>query len=203
LLALFLLAPAKREIAAQLKRVWSVLVLGATPFLLYAPVHAEDRYLAPFFVLLWVALFVGALGGAEGMDDRTPLVICGTAALLMLAGAVAAVGSSGANGAPRTQYEIAHSLESQGLKKGDEVAIVRGDPPYYWARLAGARITMEISFAGPTCPGCLRLETQWEIAQRILSSHGAVLLVAPALAGIVDQPGWKPLGNTGVFAYRF
>lgn len=191
LLASFSLARAKREFLGKLKPVWPVLVLGAVPFAMYAPVHAEARYLAPFFVLLWTALF---------FDQRIPLAISATVALLMLAGATATLSVPRAND---YQFEIAQKLESLGLKRGDRVAIVDGDLPYYWARLAGARITMEISFAADlTCKYCPRLETQWDRAKRIASSRGALFVIAPSIAGVVDQPGWQPLGHTGAFAYR-
>lgn len=202
LLALFFLAPAKRSIPGKLQPVWPVLALGAAPFVMYAPVHAEARYLAPFFVLLWTALFTGLLRSVENLDRRIPLAISGTAALLMLAGTGAALSSSRADGSARAQYEMARSLETLGLKPGDRVAIVHGDLPYYWARLAGARITLEISFAGLACEDCPPIETQWERARNIALSHGAVFVIAPSIAGIVDRPGWLKLANTGAFVYR-
>jgi len=51
----------KTQMRARLKTVWPVFVLAAVPFAMYAPVHAEGRYLAPFFVLLWSAGFACVL----------------------------------------------------------------------------------------------------------------------------------------------
>ena len=82
--------------------------------------------------------------------------------------------------------------------RGDRVAIVSGNVPYYWARLTGARISLEVSFSGG---GILERETEWSRARRILASNGVAFVVSPAIAGVVDQPGWRKIGDAGVFAY--
>ncbi|MBZ5611967.1 MAG: hypothetical protein LAP38_27210 [Acidobacteriia bacterium] len=199
LLLMCVLTPSKRRILGRFQPLWPVLALGIAPFAMYAPIHAEGRYLAPFFVLLWTALFFSFLPGIE--NSRVALAIAAVAALLMLVEAVtvaitsAPIGSAhdAAENAPqRLHYDIARNLEALGLKRGDPVAIVSGDFPYYWARLSGARITMEIS---------LTAQSQWPEAREIVARHGAAFVIAPSSAGVVNQPGWRPLGNTGTFAY--
>ena len=193
LLALFLLSSSKREALGRLKTLWPVLALGVAPFAMYAPVHAESRYLAPFFVLLWTVLFSGVLE-----DRRISLAIATTAALLMLAESVAAAFDRPANQPPaRLHYEIAGELHALGLNSGDQVAIVTGDLNYYWAWLAGARVTVQISFDGDYA----RRHAEWAAARETLSSQPAAFLVSPALDGITDQPGWRSLGASQVFAY--
>lgn len=193
LLALFLLSSSKSRTAGRLKTLWPALTLGAMPFAMYGPIHAEGRYLAPFFVLLWTALFCGVLE-----DCRISLPIATTAALLMLVESVIATFAAPANEPPaRLHYEIARRLQALGLNAGDQVAVVHGDLPYYWAWLANARVTLQISFDGSYA----RRQAEWTTARQVLSSQAAIFLVSPALDGVTDQPGWRRLGTSNVFAY--
>ena len=193
LVTLWLLIPDKRRSLMQLKPFWPVLVLGAIPFAMYAPIHAEGRYLAPFFVLLWTALFRGML-----RDARISSAIAATAALLMFAESAIVTFSPPPDQPPaRAHYEIARQLETLGLRPGDRVAMVTGDLPYYWARLAGAHIALQISFDH----GYRERQAEWETARKIVADQGVAFVVAPALDGVTDQPGFIPLGTTNVFAY--
>ena len=124
LLALFLLSSSKSRVAGRLKTLWPVLALGAMPFAMYAPVHAESRYLTPFFVLLWTALFCAVLE-----DRRISLAIATTAALFMLVETSNAAIRPPANEPPaQLHFEIARELHALGLKPGDQVAIVTRPP---------------------------------------------------------------------------
>jgi hypothetical protein len=91
---------------------------------------------------------------------------------------------------------VAQRIQALGLKHGDPVAIVTGDFDYFWARLAGAHVTMQVDFGNPACPDCRRLQTEWEKAKPILASNGVVMVVSPCIPGVVDQPGWRQLGAT-------
>jgi hypothetical protein len=200
LLTLFFLAPDRGQIFAGIRAFWPVLLLGAAPFAMYAAVHAEGRYLAPFFVLLWTALIAGILVGLNGSIHRRVLFsIVAVAAGLMLLEAFTAMPPALPAG---THYEVAQRIQSLGLKLGDPVAIVTGDLDYFWAKLAGARVIMQVDFSNPACPDCRKLQTEWEKAKPILASNGVVMVVSPCIPGVVDQPGWQQLGATGVYAYR-
>jgi 4-amino-4-deoxy-L-arabinose transferase-like glycosyltransferase len=210
LLTLFLLAPNKHNIVAHLRPVWPVLVFALAPFLMYAPISAEARYLAPFFVLLWTTLAIGLLKSVDTLSTRAPIAIAAVASLLMLAESFAAAIPTAPIDSPqppgvtaRLDYEIARDLEHLGLKSGDEVAIVTGpilsdNVPYYWARLTGARIGIEVSFSRG---GARQREAEWWKAESVLASNRVAFVVSPAIAGVSDQPGWRELGHAGVFAY--
>jgi hypothetical protein len=205
LVALFLLAPAKRKITSDLKPFWPVLLFGLAPFLMYAPITAEARYLAPFFVLLWTTLSIALLKNTDAVNTRVPLTIAIVTAVLMLGESIAAALPTSAidsaqppAASARLDYKIARDLEGLGLKKGDQVAIVTGNVPYYWARLTGARISMEVSFSRGDAH--VR-EVEWRKAEGILASNRVAFVVSPDIAGVVDQPGWRELGRAGVFAY--
>jgi hypothetical protein len=200
LATLFLLSHDKGGIFASLRQFWPVLLLAVTPFAMYAAVHADARYLAPFFVLLWATLAAGLLVSLDdSVDGRVLFSVVTVAAALML---VEAVTVTSATLPGRLHYEIAKRTQMLGLKRGDPVAIVSGNLDYFWARLVGARVTMQVDFGNPSCPNCRELPAEWEKAKQILAANGAVLVVSPCIPGVVDQPGWQQLGATGVYVYR-
>jgi len=198
-LVLFVLAGARRALA-EISKFWPVLLFGALPFAMYALIHAEGRYLAPFFVLLWTGLFAGVLNALpDSAGRRAVLAISVVTALLMVVEAVTALRPEKPIG---PHYAVAQSLQELGLKPGDRVAIVSGDLDYYWARLDQARITMQIDFSDSLCRSCTRLSEQWGRVKQLVGTSGVTFVVAPCLPGVVDQPGWRKLDDTGTFAYR-
>ena len=199
LLWLWLLAPASWS---SWKGFWPVLLFAAAPFAMYAMVHAESRYLAPFFVLLWAVLFAGLLVSSEKIDTRYLLATVSVIGVLMTIEALAA-GSDDKHLPPRRQYEIAQYLEGAGLKRGDPVAIFTSDLPYDWARLTGARITLEVTLPAQLCAACAQRQVEWERAKAVLAARGAKFVIAPCFSGIVDQSGWRQIGSTEAFAFRF
>jgi hypothetical protein len=174
------------------KPFWPVLLFAAAPFAVYALVHAESRYLAPFFVILWTLLFAVLSGKVDAIMAVT--------AALMIAETLLAVAEPAKHTPPRLQYEIAQSLD---LKRGERVAIFTGDLDYDWARLAGAHIVLEVRLKPQSCATCGPRKADWEKARPVLAANGAKLVISPCIPGIVDQRGWSQLGATGVFAYRF
>jgi hypothetical protein len=98
----------------------------------------------------------------------------------------------------RLHYEIAHNLQALGLKPGDQVGLVHDGLFYYWAYLAGARVTLEVYFSDSHPDR----EAEWSAARQVLASQAASFLVSPRLDGVTDQPGWRRLGTTDVFAYH-
>jgi hypothetical protein len=196
---LFFLIPEKKRAVGQIWMYWPVLILGFAPFAMYAFVHAEGRYLAPFFVMLWTALFAGLLNGSSTLSDRLSLGIATIAAALMLIEAATVIKP---DSAPGPYYEVARSLEGMGLRRGDQVALVSQNIDYYWAYLAGARITMQIEFDAMSCPDCAQGRPEWELARQIALQNGVAFVVSPCIAGVVDQPGWRQLGDTKIYANR-
>jgi 4-amino-4-deoxy-L-arabinose transferase-like glycosyltransferase len=200
--SLFLLSPDKSRIVQSMRQFWPVFFLGATPFAMYALVHADGRFLAAFFVLLWTVLTASLLVALnDSLDPRVLLGILTVAAALMVV--EAAIVTPAATGPARQHYEIAERTQALGLKRGDRVAIVSGDLDYFWARLAGARVSMQVDFGQPACLNGRKLPAEWAKAKQILAASGVVLVVSPCIPGVVDQPGWQKLGATGAFAYRF
>jgi len=192
-LALFFLNSDKRGTLTRFRTLWPVLALGAMPFAMYALVVTQARYMAPFFVILWTALFACVVEAR-----RTTLVIGAVAAILMMLEPLGLL-FTGRTFLPnwRLHYEVAHDLQALGLKPGDQVGLVHDGMFYYWAYLADARVTLELYFSSRQT----ERPAEWSNARRILASQAATFLVSLRLDGVTDQPGWRRLGTTEVFAY--
>jgi hypothetical protein len=117
-------------------------------FGLYALVIVQPRYIAPFVVLFWLALYeaccperlTGAFRGAIGVSALC-LLLFQANALMKTAGA-----KSGLR--PDAQVAVAEELERLGLHAGDQIATLGSGFDAFYAHLAGLRIAATIGYAG-------------------------------------------------------
>ena len=215
LLVLMLAVPQKAVLARRLIENSPLLAFGLFPFAMYALVHQDSRFLSSFFVLVWMALFAATLEAQPAILTgvvRSVVIVVGA---LMLVESITTAATPEARGPqdvaitgnlPNPDWEVAHQLNLAGIKAGDPVAIVGNHLPYFWARLAGARIVSEVLLEDPPCggQGCPEpMTARWLKVKDALAATGAKVVVSPCIHGVVDQAGWVQLGTTGVFAYRF
>jgi len=215
-LILFFLLPSRRAYAGRLIELWPLLLLGLFPFLIYMPVHAESRYLAPFFVLIWTVLYAPL--AAESSSRQLPAnrvtttvtaVMC---ALMFVEAGLAAMpvnpvqnareAATAAPPRPRLQQEIAQALGTLGAAPGDPVAIASNAHEYAWARLARVRIVAEIVLPADCGESFPKGPEQWQRARAALEKTDARFAVSGCLEGVTSQPGWTDLAGSGLFALR-
>ncbi len=193
LLMLLLMIPV-RTWWKEVWRDWRFLALAAFPFLMYAFVTVEARYVQPFFAMLWTGLFAAALQASS--REIPPRVIASVAGVVAVLTLFEAANSIRPEGAPDVSLQVAEQMKALGAEAGDPVAI-GGDESYIWAHLARVRVVSEVFFS-PRGP----YEQEWRKAREILPSTGAKFFVSSAVPGVVDQDGWTALGNTRFFAYK-
>jgi hypothetical protein len=199
LLILLLLIP-RRQLVNEILGDWPFLALAVFPFLMYAFVTVEARYVQPSFAMLWTGLFAVALRASREIPFRVIGVVAGVVTVMMTLEAALAIKQEGGRD---VSLEVAEKMNGLGVAPGDAVAIV-GDESYIWARLARVRVVSEVFFNQDAWGPQTRKvrEQEWQTAREILPQTGAKYLVSSALPGIVDQENWVPLGDTGVFAYK-
>lgn len=214
LAVLVLLAPRKWAIAAMSFRIWPALVFASVPFVVYALVHVEGRFLGAFLVLLWTLLFTAATSAVGELPPATIHAVAATVTALMLVeAALVSVPSQPLHElhdkvtsvrSPNPHWEIAKALSGLGVRPGDRAARIGTDLEYSWARLARVQIVAEVlpPDADYDRFAHARRAAEWEHAREVLRTTPAKFVVSPAIPGIVDQPGWERLGNTPAFIYR-
>jgi 4-amino-4-deoxy-L-arabinose transferase-like glycosyltransferase len=135
---------------------WWLLLPALAGLGVYALVHVEDRYIAPFVVLLWGGLFAAVRLPRSPESRRLVRYVSGVSLLsiVLMVGshALPAVERTARDlrwrmdTAPHRQWQIAETLQKMGLEPGDKVAHIGQALKSwsYWARLADVQIVAEL-----------------------------------------------------------
>jgi hypothetical protein len=123
---------------------------------LYSVLHVEMRYLAPFMLLIVVAVAIWprypasnrstVLKAIAGAAILIAVILVSTLTTVVdqsLRGLISTANKSSYQSAFFEMLSIGTYLKERGIGSGSEVALV-GHPPSYWARNAGIRIVAEI-----------------------------------------------------------
>lgn len=213
---LFLLIIFQGEVISYFKSLlgqWVLWLPATVACGLYLLVRVEPRYVAAFLVTLWMSLFAAVKLPKKDIVRQF--------ALWAVVATVLATGIDFLHGgfadfhailqnAANEQFEVAEGLHKLGVLEGQSLATI-GIPhdSYYWARLAGVRVTSEIPtpnvnqywFASPA--------TQ-EKVRSVFAQAGAVAVVTDAMPAAekfprssvpVSFPGWERIGNTSYFFF--
>jgi hypothetical protein len=181
-------------------RTWVILLPSVAALALYALVHVEFRFIAPFglMLLLVVLARVRIVTGTERRwVGRFQLVM-----VLVPGLAVAwAVSRDLFDVIANKQYEpwvVAQQLHTMGIRTGTEVGVIGSAGDTYWAHLGGMRIIVEIP----------EKEDQRFVAaddarrQQVLglfSSAGAKIVVTGNAAVANPVEGWRVIPGTRHF----
>ncbi len=95
---------------------------------------------------------------------------------------------------------VSEFLKDKGLDSGDRAAIV-GDPPVYWARMAGLKVVAEI----PDTKEFLETPPQkTEQALRVLRAKGVKVIISKdQRLQSLTQSGWIKVPGTSEFYVKF
>jgi len=182
---------------------WPLVVPGLSGLGLYAFVFVENRYIAPFVLLLWLAAFSGVrIPGSQVSKWLIAVVSVGIAATLV-ASAGTQVGQhlATARSAAPVYWQAATGLRKLGIRSGDKVAVVvkwpMGESVPFVARLARAQIVAQVNrpdhfFAAPP-------SAQSQVLQA-LAAHGAKAFLTEAEPP-PEPPDirWEALGPTNFY----
>src|SRR5208282_3406263 len=150
-LILFFMSPNLPGRVRNIVKSWPLLTTGAVALCLYMLVHVEPRYIGPFVLLVWLGLFSGIR--LQKSRDSTKL---GSVVTLIIVGSLAVLTVQFVfyhlaeplpilRGPGGTYYQVADSLNKEGVRPGEAVAVVgSGWDGMFWARLARVRIVAQI-----------------------------------------------------------
>jgi hypothetical protein len=193
--------------------IWPICMVSLAAMGLYALVHVEPRYVAPFVASL-LTVTIASLEWPATRGGRSRLLIGMSLVFVLTAGPNLVRAMNRA--ASRPPFEVAEHALRAGLKPGDRIASLEYSNLHtvQWARLARARIVAELFDK----PG-IRLEdprdvtafwqSDGETKRRVMDAFrraGAVAVVASRLPREVtpagaQAAGWRELGQTGVYLY--
>jgi hypothetical protein len=198
LLILFALSPSLLFIR-RISTLWPIWVPALTGLLMYAAVVVEFRYVAPFIVIAWLALFSGIELPAK---DQLRRVISATVAGVIMTTLILVVLWLHLSRTPEAAQftDAVSSMQQLGLRPGDQLAVIGTDPAgrdgAYVARLGRMKIIAEVrqpdKFWAADALSRERLMSKFKEA-----GAKAVLTYRPPLG----EKDWAKLGSTDYSVY--
>jgi hypothetical protein len=182
--------------------VWLLLAPALAAFGLYALVHAEPRFFAPFAALATLA-GLAAVGFDGAFDRRWLAALAITGCALSLARPTGRDLAALLRGRAYPEREVAAGLQAIGLQPGDRVAVTSGAASHgKWARPARLRITAEVDATNSRVFWSTDAETQRQLLEQF-SRTGVRALIADAPPREALPAGWQRVGATSYYAFLF
>jgi hypothetical protein len=213
---LFLVGQRGPGAITDIAKYWMLLIPPAAALGMYVLVHVEDRMIAAFDVLLWIAFFSAVrFQGRPETKRAAALAVVSVALLTSLMLGDSILGEMASHSvaelltwnspAANFQWQVAKQLEQTGLHSGDKVAWVRPNiftarQDYSWARLAGLQIIAEVPAGEQDRFWAVSSEQRAKLL-RATAQTGAVAFIATQVPDGFSESGWKPLGKTGYWIF--
>ncbi|HYE73962.1 MAG TPA: hypothetical protein VEF04_11560, partial [Blastocatellia bacterium] len=191
-------------------RSWYLLLPALAGIGMFSILFLEKRYVAPFIVLLFLALWTGLRLPESSMSRRllksTSLALVLMTLFTTFAPTIpkAALAAQnllhGRDAGRHEQWQVATGLAQLGIQRGDRVASIGNAQRAFWARLCGAKIVAEVPE---------RLASQFWSADdlskaRVLAAFAATGAKAVIADKIPEGPvplGWQPIQATHFYVY--
>jgi hypothetical protein len=194
----------------DLRDQWPLIVPALAGMALYSVVSVQGRYVAPFMVILWLALFSAVRPPATRESQR---LISATTIILTVAMVITIVGSSnrelratvsyliaGEDRQSHEQWVVAENLKTIGVTAPDRVAVIGDSGRSFWAYLAGLRIVAEVPIRSVGDFWAADDTTRQRVCEAFAGTGAKVIVTErPALG--TDMTGWKQIGNTTHYYY--
>ena len=208
----------KWSVLKDVSTYWFLIIPCLGTLAMYALIHTEPRYLAPFLVGFLLSLFFAAHLPASNESRR----LCSAVAILMLVMYFVPVESPSLNitgfardllgrshADPDSPQQVVKGMQGLGLRPGDNIASL--EYSLYgmstWARLARVKIVAEV-FYWPDLSDAMGNDfwkadsaTQERIIEA-LARTGATFIVSQFPPPVPDVPGWQRVGSTHYYAYQ-
>jgi len=198
-LILFLSGARSKDLAGRL----DVLLPAMAALGLYALVHVESRYVAPFILVFWGGVLSRVRLPKSELAIRV-LRFSALAVILIYAvelslGPLRAAAPEKFRAAEmQEELEVARSIRQAGIRPGDQVATVDGLSGVVWARLAKVRI-----IAGLPDDAVLWSQRS-DVRLRVysaLATTGAKAIVTGSVPPSGSMDGWIRINQTGHYLY--
>jgi hypothetical protein len=186
------------SLGRDLLKHWFLALPGLAALTMYSLVLVEERYIAPFVMLICASAFAALrLPEPWGTVTRRTLILVPSAVL-----AITALGVVSAPSSAPLAWRIADGVRRLDARPDRKIASLQYANMAHgaWARLARARIVAEIFPDGEgafwTAPDSVKAR----VLQTFAAAGADIVVATAAPAGAVSS-GWRPIGETGYFAY--
>jgi hypothetical protein len=179
---------------------WPVLLPGVAALVIYSLVHAETRFVSG----VGLVLIVWALSRVQVRTAAAPNNLRWAKMAVFLAPAIAVAWSLTTDlkrlthPEPFVAWEAAQALHAAGIPLGAKVGYIGVGLITQWPHLAGVQIIAEIPDPGWSRLVAFDPETRQDVLQKFADA-GATAIVTGRAEVARSDPGWQPLGNTGLF----
>ena len=165
---------------------------------MFAFVLIEPRYIAPFIVLFWIAVYDLGFSGLRRWAPAFYRGAMGVAAICVFLPPSLDVAFASADllrrPLPRTDMIVAEELSDLGIRPGDEIATIGPSYGVYYARLAGLKIVANVGFDDTDQVWTLSAK-KFDTLREDLRRIGVKAIVGPDRCGSVDV-GWRSIRET-------
>lgn len=202
-----------REIARDVAAYWFLLSPALIASGFYLLVHFEQRYFAPFVVLIGLSLFASVRLPRAPESKRlvASLVIVALAMFAFSIGYYSTLElystvrdlAPGRAAKQDVQWQVADGLRHMGVAPDDKIASIGNTMFHAWPRLARVRVVAEI----PSRPGG-DVEKFWAgdaaLKSRVIDTFartGAKAIVAEGVPQWASSDGWQQIGMTNYYVY--
>ena len=210
LVVLYLMGGRRRLLLRDLIEQWPLLLPAIAVMGLYLLVNVQGRYVAPFVVLLWLALFSAVRLNNSPESRRLLKSITVVLVISILFTTVASssreivrsVGQlvAGEDPSAHEQWQVAEGLREKGVVPGHPVAFIGDSHRAFWAHLLGLRIISEIQRE--------EVPKFWESDPALQSElidafarTGAKAVVAEKPPSSTNLSGWERIRDTHYYVY--
>jgi hypothetical protein len=195
-----------RASLSSLSKLWYVWLPSLVACIAYSIVLTEGRYVAPFILILWLAVFASASrsefsagrGVVWGVAVTMVCLVSVRIAKSTVSDVIALRSSPAAN--QNVDWEVAQGLRELRIGPGDGVAGISVMGKAHWARLAGVRVIAEIPLGEEltfwTADSTLRRKVIDTFA-----GTGARAIVAENPPVCAEKAEWKQLPHTNYYVY--
>lgn len=212
LLVLFYMSERKWKYLSDILNRWILLLPATAALFMYSLVHVEERYIAPFILILWIGIF-SAIRLPNFKDANRIFSAVSASILIMTVLKITPISSYYAFRTVKESikgkginlsWQVANELNKMGIQKGDKIASFADEISLYWARLAKAKIVSEMFLEDA--------DEFWRAPQSLKSQiinvfamTGATALVTgniPDYAiNYAKSSGWRRIGETEHHVY--
>jgi len=218
LFVMFYMSGRKWLILRDIREYWFVLLPSVATFGMYALIHFEPRYLAPFIVMV-VLSFVSSVRLPASPESRRLWSAFALLLFVMLFSPWGGISQDVVHGLraiypgrPKSDFASPHEVASEmyglGLRPGDRIASMEFSliDTMIWARLARVRIIAEVYY-WPQRPATFVNDfwtadsvSQQKVIQA-LSEAGARAVVSLKPPSAASLAGWQQAGKTQYYIY--